>query len=113
MIAVHLESRFVISMTAGHSRKPFPPGLNEILLDRYFHDGKTNDVAVDYAAQMIQQGRDHGLPPYIKWRSYCDLPNVNEFHDLQETMLSETIDRLQRVYRCESNILLLSFIYNF
>ncbi|XP_033207455.1 uncharacterized protein LOC117167015 [Belonocnema kinseyi] len=90
--------RLITGATAGHSRKPFPPGLNEILLDRYFHDGKTNDVAVDYAAQMIQQGRDHGLPPYIKWRSYCDLPSVNEFRDLQETMLSETIERLQRVY---------------
>lgn len=87
-------------MTAGHSRKPFPPGLNEILLDRYFHDGKTNDVAVDYAAQMIQQGRDHGLASYVKWRSFCDLPNVDDFYDFQGTMLSETIDRLQRVYRC-------------
>lgn len=90
--------RLIAGATAGHSRKPFPPGLNEILLDRYFHDGKTNDVAVDYAAQMIQQGRDHGLASYTKWRSFCDLPNVDEFFDLKGTMLLETIDRLQRVY---------------
>ena len=94
----------MICITAGHSRKPFSPGLNEILLDRYFHDGKTSDVAVDYAAQMIQQGRDHGLPSYIQWRSFCNLPNVNDFQDLNETMLSETIDRLQRVYRYTNNI---------
>ncbi|XP_072760158.1 peroxidasin homolog pxn-2 isoform X2 [Anoplolepis gracilipes] len=91
--------RLIVGATAGHSRKPLPPGLNEILLDRYFHDGKTNDVAVDYAAQIIQQGRDHGLPSYMKWRSFCDLPNLIDFYDLKDTMAKDTIERLRIVYK--------------
>ena len=27
----------------------------------------------------IQRGRDHGLPPYKKWRQYCQLPDVRQF----------------------------------
>lgn len=89
----------LISATAGHSRKPLPPGLNEILLERYFHDGKTNDIAVDYAAQIIQQGRDHGLPSYAKWRSFCDLPDLIDFYDLKDTMAKDTIEKLRIVYK--------------
>lgn len=89
----------LISATAGHSRKPLPPGLNEILLERYFHDGKSNDVAVDYAAQIIQQGRDHGLPSYVKWRTFCGLPDVTTFQDLKGTIAKDIIERLRLVYK--------------
>lgn len=89
----------LISATAGHSRKPLPPGLNEILLERYFHDGKSNDIAVDYAAQAIQQGRDHGLPPYVGWRSFCNLPGINNYEDLRGAMTKDTIERLRKIYK--------------
>ncbi|XP_071625801.1 probable oxidoreductase PXDNL isoform X2 [Temnothorax longispinosus] len=96
--------RLIVGATAGHSRKPLPPGLNEILLDRYFHDGKTSDVAVDYAAQIIQQGRDHGLPPYVRWRSFCDLPDLTDFQDLKGTVTKDTIERLRAVYKSVGDI---------
>lgn len=76
-----------------------PPSLNQVYLERYFHDGKTKDIAVDYAAQTIQQGRDHGLPAYNKWRSFCGLDEVTDFQDLYGTMSRETVDKLRRVYR--------------
>ncbi|XP_044018997.1 peroxidasin homolog pxn-2-like isoform X2 [Aphidius gifuensis] len=91
--------RLISGATAGHSRQPLPPSLNEVLLDRYFHDGKTSDNAVDYAAQLIQQGRDHGLPSYTHWRSFCDLTEVKNFHDLESTMSNDTITRIEKVYR--------------
>ncbi|KAG7190439.1 hypothetical protein KM043_006544 [Ampulex compressa] len=91
--------RLIVGATAGHSRKPLPPGLNEILLERYFHDGKSNDPPVDYAAQIIQQGRDHGLPPYVRWRAFCDLTDVADFQELEGTMAKDTIERLQAVYK--------------
>nr|XP_050845727.1 peroxidasin-like isoform X1 [Vespula vulgaris] len=91
--------RLIAGATAGHSRKPLPPGLNEILLERYFHDGKSTDVAVDYAAQIIQQGRDHGLPSYVKWRTFCGLPDVTSFQDLKGTIAKDIIERLRLVYK--------------
>ncbi|XP_043268083.1 peroxidase-like [Venturia canescens] len=100
--------RLIAGATAGHSRKPLPPGLNEILLERYFHDGKTRDIAVDYAAQAIQQGRDHGLAPYVRWRAFCELPEVTGFRDLEGSMTKETIERLQKVYKNVEDIDLVS-----
>ncbi|XP_066582372.1 peroxidasin-like [Prorops nasuta] len=91
--------RLIAGATAGHSRKPVPPALSEILLDRYFHDGKSKDVAVDYAAQIIQQGRDHGLPAYARWREFCDLSPVRDFDDLRNTMSKESIDKLRLTYK--------------
>lgn len=94
---------------AGHSRKPLPPSLNEVLVERYFNDGKTRAAPVDYAAQIIQRGRDHGLPGYIKWRSICNLPEVKSFKDLTGFVSTEVIDRLQGVYRFISFFLIIFF----
>ncbi|XP_058801088.1 peroxidasin-like [Phymastichus coffea] len=90
--------RLIAGATAGHSRKPLPASLNEILVERYFHDGKTSDAPVDYAAQTIQQGRDHGLPSYVNWRSICDLPQVQSFDDLEATIPREVIEKLRGIY---------------
>ena len=76
-----------------------PASLNEVLVERYFHDGRTQDSPVDYAAQTIQQGRDHGLPSYVNWRNFCDLPEVRSFDDLEGIISREVIEKLQGVYR--------------
>lgn len=86
-------------VAAGHSRKPAPPGLNEILLERYFHDGKSDEAPIDLAAQYIQQGRDHGIPSYTKWRQFCGLSDVTSFSDFLGTVSKEAIRRLDLVYR--------------
>ncbi|KAL7295694.1 hypothetical protein TKK_0011046 [Trichogramma kaykai] len=91
--------RLIAGATAGHSRKPEPASLNEVLVERYFHDGKTRERPVDYAAQMIQQGRDHGLPTYVQWRTFCGLPEVSTFADLKGTIAFDVIERLRGVYR--------------
>lgn len=90
--------RLIAGATAGHSRKPVPPGLNEVLLGRYFHDGKSVEAPVDLAAQLIQRCRDHGLPSYTKWRMFCGLPNATTFDDLRSTISEEAIRRLSHVY---------------
>ncbi|XP_053598578.1 peroxidase-like [Microplitis demolitor] len=91
-------SRLITSATVGHLKEPLR--LNEILSKRYFlYDEKTNQVIIDYVAQVIQQGRDHGLPPYIRWRPFCNLAGVEAFTDLRSTMSKDSIKRLQHVYR--------------
>ena len=58
-------------------------------MNRYVTDDLTNflfDVkgengyGDDIASRNIQRGRDHGLPSYIKYRSFCNLPE--DFSDI-------------------------------
>lgn len=53
---------------------------------------------MDLMAQLIQQGRDHGLPPYIRWRKFCGLGYVNAFRDLLDLMSGDTVASLQSIY---------------
>ena len=50
--------------------------LNSVLTTQLFA-GK-NRAGMDLAALNIQRGRDHGLPPYLTWVSFCDrlFPNL-------------------------------------
>ena len=54
---------------------------------------------LDLAAQLIQQGRDHGVAGYNEWRKFCGLERANSFRDLTDTMETSVIEALQRVYR--------------
>lgn len=54
---------------------------------------------VDAVALTIQQGRDHGLKPYVYWRRVCQLkPVVRNWQDLAQVMPQTTVDRLRQVY---------------
>lgn len=56
-------------------------------------------MALDLAALNIQRGRDHGLPGYNRWRSYCNLTTPNSIEGLEEHISNATIRRkIQEVY---------------
>lgn len=58
----------------------------------------TSGMGLDLVSQIIQQGRDHGLPGYSKWRKFCGLPQVNRFEDLLDVMSSNTLNVLRKIY---------------
>ena len=72
--------------------------IGEAMTSKMFMDSKTG-VGLDLAAQIIQQGRDHGIPGYTEWRHFCDLPAVNSFSDLRSVMADSVIAKLQEVYK--------------
>ncbi|KAL7641463.1 UNVERIFIED_CONTAM: hypothetical protein RMT77_007334 [Armadillidium vulgare] len=73
--------------------------------DRFFTKKLTEKLfagdlpfGLDLVALNIQRGRDHGLPPYVKWREYCGLKPAYKWEDLSVDMDDEVIAELQSVY---------------
>lgn len=62
------------------------------------------DLGLDLAAQIIQHGRDHGIPGYTKWREFCGLPAIQTFDQLKDVMNNDTIATLQSIYKTVADI---------
>ncbi|GLG99518.1 Peroxidasin [Gryllus bimaculatus] len=77
--------------------------INEVMTNHMFQDPKKGS-GLDLAAQLIQHGRDHGLPGYTKWRQFCDLPPVNNFQDLTNVMSTDVVIQMSKVYKDVSDI---------
>lgn len=75
--------------------------------DAHITDAMTNKLfgdfdkgyGLDLAAQIIQQGRDHGIPGYNSWRQFCGLPRARSFNDLTNWMSKDSLSAITRVYR--------------
>lgn len=77
--------------------------LNSELTEKLFHS--THAVALDLAAINIQRSRDHGIPPYNKFRQFCNMTEVNDFDDLaNEISNKEVRDKLKELYGSVHNI---------
>jgi len=72
--------------------------IGEAMTSKMFMDKQTG-VGLDLAAQIIQQGRDHGTPGYTEWRKFCELPTVTSFSDLKNVMPASVIQRLRNAYK--------------
>ncbi|KAG3274182.1 peroxidasin like [Ictidomys tridecemlineatus] len=77
--------------------------LNLELTEKLF--STAHSVALDLAATNIQRGRDHGIPPYVDYRVFCNLTSVENFEDLQNEMKDlEIIQKLKKLYSTPGDI---------
>ncbi|CAH2103852.1 unnamed protein product [Euphydryas editha] len=77
--------------------------LNSELTEKLFHTAHA--VALDLAAINIQRSRDHGIPPYTKWRQVCNMSEVNDFEDLSNEISDKNVrDKLRELYGSVHNI---------
>lgn len=63
---------------------------------------------MDLAAINIQRGRDHGIPPFVKWREPCVLSPVKNWKDLERIMSVEMAEKFKRLYDTVEDIDLFS-----
>ncbi|ODN04056.1 Peroxidasin [Orchesella cincta] len=70
--------------------------INDVMTNRMFETDPFRGL--DLAAQLLQQGRDHGLPGYIHYRELCGLGEVKDYFDLNATMAADVIDSLRTLY---------------
>ncbi|XP_011629559.1 peroxidasin [Pogonomyrmex barbatus] len=77
--------------------------LNVELTEQLFRTAHA--VALDLAAMNIQRGRDHGLPGYLEWRDYCNMPRVETFEHLAGEISSGRVrQKLRELYGHPGNI---------
>nr|XP_045625957.1 uncharacterized protein LOC123775117 isoform X1 [Procambarus clarkii] len=72
--------------------------MADAVTNKMFADLSTG-VGLDLAAQIIQQGRDHGIDGYNKWRHFCGLPKAAKFEDLGDVMSQDNIKKLRSTYK--------------
>uniref|UniRef100_H3CS91 Peroxidasin n=1 Tax=Tetraodon nigroviridis TaxID=99883 RepID=H3CS91_TETNG len=77
--------------------------LNTELTERLF--SMAHAVALDLAAMNIQRGRDHGIPPYNDYRTFCNLTSAQTFDDLRNEIKNPTVrEKIQRLYGTPLNV---------
>jgi len=59
---------------------------------------------VDLTALNIQRGRDHGLPTYGRWRSFCRLPAISSFSQLENFMNPSVAQDFATIYNSPNDI---------
>ncbi|XP_039301843.1 uncharacterized protein LOC105195032 isoform X2 [Solenopsis invicta] len=63
---------------------------------------------MDLASINIQRGRDHGLPPYVRWREPCGLSPIKTFEDLDRVMSPSASNKFKLLYSSVEDIDLFS-----
>jgi peroxidase len=89
-------------VTPAKLKKP-EQNLNLELIEQLFRTAHA--VALDLAAMNIQRGRDHAIPPYIDWRRYCNMSEIETFDDLAKEISSPRVrQKLRELYGHPGNI---------
>ena len=104
------DNNIPFSKTALNMSSLYKPGVYEnIMLGLLHGHALTFDPAIgksfreylgglNLVARAIQQGRDHGLPPYVVWRPLCGRNPAQSFDDLIDVMEPERLINLRQIY---------------
>ncbi|KAK1894001.1 Thyroid peroxidase [Dissostichus eleginoides] len=64
-----------------------------------------NSQFMDLASLNLQRGRDHGLPGYNDWRSFCGLERIKTLEDLKEVVRDYRVaEKILQLYKNPDNI---------
>jgi hypothetical protein len=77
----------------------FDRHITEAVRNHLFEKSDVPFSGFDLPAINIQRARDHGIPPYIKYREWCGYRKARSFADLNDTSSEEAIQALQKAYR--------------
>lgn len=78
--------------------------LNWFQITQHLFRSPGSSFGGDLIAINIQRGRDHGLPPYNKFREVCGLPRIKSFQDMNRYFREGSAELFQTLYRSVDDI---------
>lgn len=86
----------------------FADTLQNHLFENVLPDNRI--TAIDLLAANINRGRDHGIPPYFKYRDICGGKKPTDFDTLLEVMIPSKVNKLRSLYKYNKFLILVDFI---
>ncbi|KAF3424880.1 hypothetical protein E2986_02079, partial [Frieseomelitta varia] len=94
--------RLILGLINQHAQKR-DEHISEELTNHLFQT-PSFPFGMDLASINVQRGRDHGIPPYVRWRKPCALSPIKDFDDLERSMPSSAVTKLRSVYSSVEDI---------
>ncbi|CAO4368063.1 unnamed protein product [Caenorhabditis nigoni] len=88
-------------------------GKHQMMTDRFVDDSVRNflfsdrgrrGTGLDLIAINIQRGRDHGIPPYNQYRSFCGLSRLTSFYSIFSDIDQDGLTAIGNVYESPEDI---------
>jgi peroxidase len=88
----------LIRGSASHNPRPVHTSFTTQVANHLFQT-RNMSWGFDLFAINIQRGRDHGIPPYFKWREICNLSPIADFKDMVGHFRPHSLELITRFYK--------------